>query len=438
MNAPIASPPAPAAHTDLATLRIRAADGGPDDWMRLAQALRADVVNDEVFDLNRRAAEVGHVAGQIEHARMLMYGVACDPNPIAAAHWFGRAEAAGQPVAGYFLALLALGSVALPRDGRINQRVLAAVQANFPPAIRAAAIHFGRRSHPRDQDTCLRLLSHGTNLGDAVAAQLLTERLARGEGCQAQPEAAAGLRAQLAAAGVATLPVVSAAIPPVVYPLRESGLVPPGTLALEDALQAAPMQMLSQTPHVMQIDNLLSADECRLLIACAMPNLRRSQAIDPLMGQPSPMELRTSSDASFDPIVEDLAMRLVQLRIARSARMELTHAEHLIVLRYLPGEEYRPHRDYRPTSSLQNDQPQAGNRARTICVYLNDVEAGGETEFPIGGIRVKPQAGRAVVFDNLHPDGRPDENSLHAGLPVKRGEKWLATLWLRERRYRHY
>ena len=51
---------------------------------------------------------------------------------------------------------------------------------------------------------------------------------------------------------------------------------------------------------------------------------------------------------------------------------------------------------------------------------------------------IAPVPGRAVVFDNLLADGRPDPESLHAGLPVARGEKWLATLWLRERRYRHY
>jgi prolyl 4-hydroxylase len=29
-----------------------------------------------------------------------------------------------------------------------------------------------------------------------------------------------------------------------------------------------------------------------------------------------------------------------------------------------------------------------------------------------------------------------DTSSLHAGLPVIRGEKWIATKWLRERPYR--
>jgi hypothetical protein len=43
-----------------------------------------------------------------------------------------------------------------------------------------------------------------------------------------------------------------------------------------------------------------------------------------------------------------------------------------------------------------------------------------------------------VIFDNLAPDGQPDPRTLHAGLPVREGEKWLATLWLRERRYRAF
>jgi hypothetical protein len=43
-----------------------------------------------------------------------------------------------------------------------------------------------------------------------------------------------------------------------------------------------------------------------------------------------------------------------------------------------------------------------------------------------------------VLFDNVGPDGRPDADTLHAGLPVERGEKWLGTLWLRERPLRAF
>ncbi|MCA1713918.1 MAG: 2OG-Fe(II) oxygenase, partial [Gammaproteobacteria bacterium] len=326
--------------------------------------------------------------------------------------------------------LIAIGGVHLPRDQRINQRVSAAVQADHPPALRAAAIHFGRRPHAADQALCVQLLERAAMRGDAVAALLLAERLQRGEGCTADPAFAADLRAQLAANGIpARLPAATVAPPgPGDAPLR--------TLTLEDAWTPAPAQVLATHPRVAVIDNLLSADECRLLMASAHPALRRSHTIDPVTGQPVAHELRTSSDASFDPIVEDLALRLVQLRMAAAAGAELVQAEQLIVLRYEPGQEYRPHRDYLPPGRIE--RPEAGNRIRTICAYLNQVQAGGQTEFPVAAVKIDPVPGRVVIFDNLQPDGRPDPDALHAGLPVVAGEKWLATLWLRERRYRGY
>ncbi|OWF63730.1 hypothetical protein B1H41_03980 [Xanthomonas vasicola pv. vasculorum] len=46
--------------------------------------------------------------------------------------------------------------------------------------------------------------------------------------------------------------------------------------------------------------------------------------------------------------------------------------------------------------------------------------------------------GALVCFDNLHADGRPNADSLHAGLPVTAGSKWLGTLWFRQQRYRDW
>lgn len=423
----------------LGAMRSDAASGVPEAAFKLAVSLIAQDKFEEALAWYGRAAEAGHVAAQVEFARMLLYGIAADPDPNRAVEWLLRAETAGTNAsAGYLLAMIGLGGVALPRDGRINHRLLAAVQADYPPAIRAAAIHFGRKQNDADQARCLQLLGRGSNLGDVVAAQLLVERLMRGEGCDPQPQPARQLAAQLKAHGAAALPAITAAVPPLILPLRESGRVPPGTLALEDALQVPSTVVMSQRPHVMRIDKLLSADECRLLVACAQPGLRRSNTVDPTTGQARAMELRTSSDASFDPVVEDVALRVVQLRLARAARVELVQAEHLVVLRYGPGEEYRPHRDYLPPDGVARHRPQAGNRSRTICTYLNHVEGGGETVFPRADVTVAPVPGRAVVFDNLFADGQPDPESLHAGLPVTKGEKWLATLWLRERRYRDY
>lgn len=419
----------------LALLRSQAADGSPEAVFKLGLALVSQSQVDEALDCYRRAATAGHAGAQVQLGRMLLYGIACDAAPTEAVEWLLRAETEGNDVmAGYLLAMVALGGVALPRDPQINRRVLAAVQAEYPPAMLAAAIHFGRKPDDADQARCMHLLERATQHGEAMAARLLVERLRRGEGCQAQPERAAQLAQRLAAHNVPPLPATSAAVP-----AMAEGLEPtPGMLTLEDALFPPPTVALSQRPRVSMMEQLLSADECRLLIASAQPRLSRSRAVDPVTGEPQAMELRTSSDTSIDPVQEDLALRLVQLRLARAAGTELVQAEHLVVLRYAPGEQYRPHRDYLPPEALAGNQPQAGNRIRSICTYLNPVEAGGETQFPSAAITVAPSPGRAVVFDNLLADGKPDPDSLHAGLPVQRGEKWLATLWLRERRYRDY
>ena len=423
--------------TELGELRSDAGSGVPDALFRYATALVARGRVDEAAHHYHLAGAAGHANAQVEYARMLLHGVGTDADPPMALEWLLRAEGLGSPIAGYHLALIGLGNLLLPRDGRINERMLTAVQHDYPPALRAAAIHFGRKRNDEDQATCVRLLERGAGRGDPIAALLLAERLHRGEGCPAQHNAANELWLQLARHGVPRLPEITAPLPPP-SPARASGDVPPGTLAFEEALQPAPWTMHSQQPRVMQIDDLLSADDCRLMVATAMPHLRASKVIDPVTGRADARQLRTSSDAPIDPVLEDFALRVVQLRIARAARSELAQAEHLIVLRYQPGQEYRPHRDYLPDRVVQADRPSAGNRRRTICVYLNAVARGGETEFPVPGVRIAPAPGRAVVFDNYTPDGLPDPDSLHAGCPVQAGEKWLATLWLREHAYRTF
>lgn len=385
----------------------------------------------EAQAMHLRAAEAGHPRAQVELARMLLYGIAGPAQLTSAIQWLLRAEAGGNPVASYFLALAALGGLASPRDQSINQRLGQAIDAGLPPALLAAAIHFGRKPHPDDQALCIGFLERAVSLGDNTAACLLAERLAAGEGTAARPELAAGLRQQLSEQGLAPLPAVTA-VPP------WQPACPPRQLAIEDALAPAPARLLSTRPRVGVVEGLLSADECRLLIASTQPILRGSRTVDPETGLPITLPLRTSSDASLDPVQEDFALRMVQLRICAAAGIDLPHAEYLTVLRYEPGQQYRPHRDYIPPDAIQRDRPHAGNRTRTICVYLNDVEAGGATEFPVAGVKVAPRAGTAVVFDNLRADGSPEPDSLHAGLPVERGVKWLATLWLRQGRYRDF
>jgi prolyl 4-hydroxylase len=68
-------------------------------------------------------------------------------------------------------------------------------------------------------------------------------------------------------------------------------------------------------------------------------------------------------------------------------------------------------------------------------MYLSEVEQGGATAFPEVGLTVRPKRGSAVLFANLTPDQQVDRRTLHAGLPVLSGCKYIATKWLREQVY---
>jgi prolyl 4-hydroxylase len=97
------------------------------------------------------------------------------------------------------------------------------------------------------------------------------------------------------------------------------------------------------------------------------------------------------------------------------------------VLRYRPGGEYKPHFDAIPGFANQ--------RTMTFLVWLNEDYEGGETHFPTPGLKLKGRAGDGLLFRNTGLDGRRDPAAGHSGLPVTRGEKMIASRWIRERTF---
>ena len=63
----------------------------------------------------------------------------------------------------------------------------------------------------------------------------------------------------------------------------------------------------------------------------------------------------------------------------------------------------------------------------------NDDYTGGETRFPKLDVSVKGATGELVRFNNTDEDMQPLRASLHEGVPVESGEKWLLSKWVRER-----
>ena len=187
-------------------------------------------------------------------------------------------------------------------------------------------------------------------------------------------------------------------------------------------------------PDLCVFSNLLSAAECEALVDAAKPRLRRSRTIDTKTGGEALNRDRTS-DGMFFAHFENVIVQRVELRVAKLLRWPVQNFEGMQVLRYQSGAQYKPHYDYFDAGEPATPAllVRGGQRVATLIMYLQAPEHGGATVFPDAGISVPPQRGSAVFFS--YAAANPDSLSLHGGAPVEAGEKWIATLWLRERKF---
>jgi prolyl 4-hydroxylase len=184
---------------------------------------------------------------------------------------------------------------------------------------------------------------------------------------------------------------------------------------------------LSAQPEVLAAERFMSRAECAYLIAAAEPMLQPSVVVDPTTGRIVAHPVRTSDAAMFGVHSEDLAVNALNRRIAALSGTRLEQGEPLQVLRYRAGGEYKPHMDALPAEPNQ--------RILTVLVYLCDDYDGGETQFPGIDLSFRGSVGDALLFRNADADGRADPLTLHAGLPVRHGTKYLASRWIRADRF---
>ncbi|RUL70977.1 2OG-Fe(II) oxygenase [Dyella choica] len=183
------------------------------------------------------------------------------------------------------------------------------------------------------------------------------------------------------------------------------------------------------SPALRLLNDFLSAEECDALIEQARPRLQRARTVDTSGKQQ--LDARRTSEGMFFAINETPLIQRIEQRIAGMLSIPVDHGEGLQVLHYLPGQQYEPHYDwFNPDQAgFAAITARGGQRIASLVMYLNTPEAGGGTAFPQVGLTVTALRGAAVYF--AYDTG--DEASLHAGLPVQQGEKWIATKWLRER-----
>jgi prolyl 4-hydroxylase len=184
-------------------------------------------------------------------------------------------------------------------------------------------------------------------------------------------------------------------------------------------------KVIADRPKAWLFEGLLTEEECGYLIPAAGA-FEPSMVYDPA-GQLVRDTIRTSDGTTFHWDIEDPVIHAINRRIASVSQTRYDEGEALQVLRYTPGQEYRPHFDW-----VNNAQNQ---RLWTALIYLNDAYEGGATAFVRRDIQVRGKTGDVLLFSNARPDGNGDELAEHAGMPVTAGTKYLATRWIRERRW---
>lgn len=260
---------------------------------------------------------------------------------------------------------------------------------------------------PRDVKAAHRHLQTAANNGNPAAARALAHLTASGTGCEADQDKALRLLRQIAGAD----PVAA----------EELSLLP--RMMSEADSRTANRERVSSDPSIEVVRKLLLPEECAYLMRRAEPLLKPSLVDDPVSGQGKPDPIRTSHGAAFVPHEEDLVVQAINRRIALATGTDVHHAEALYVMRYTPGQEYKPHLD--ALAGLKNQ------RICTAIAYLNQDFEGGATVFPLLSISVRLGAGDVLIFRNVDADGEPDLRLRHAGEPVTGGVKWIATRWIR-------
>jgi prolyl 4-hydroxylase len=218
-------------------------------------------------------------------------------------------------------------------------------------------------------------------------------------------------------------------------PARAPARLAPGT-RIDAGDREVVVHMRTDDPVVATLGGVLDADECRALIELARPRLRPSTLVDPMTGRDVVSDRRTSWGMFFRLGEDDFIAR-IDRRLSRLMNLPLDHGEGLQVLHYPEGAGSEPHFDYlQPTNAANRESVlRSGQRVSTLVTYLDDVPAGGQTVFPALGWAVSPLRGNAVYFEYGDDQGRVDARSLHASAPVTRGEKWVVTKWMRQRRF---
>ncbi|MEM7667086.1 MAG: 2OG-Fe(II) oxygenase [Pseudomonadota bacterium] len=197
------------------------------------------------------------------------------------------------------------------------------------------------------------------------------------------------------------------------------------TLLARDGIQRVP----SPKVEMFQLKRFLPDELCDRLIRLIDKDRRPSTIADPNGDD----YFRTSETCDLEPGEPAVAQLEAMLHALNG--IDPAHGEPLQGQRYDVSQEFKAHTDYFTPGGADFDKfcSVAGQRTWTFMIYLNAVEAGGATRFKAISKTFQPEPGKLLCWNNRRPDESVNPSTLHHGMKVRKGVKYVITKWYREK-----
>ncbi|WP_417621420.1 prolyl hydroxylase family protein [Parasphingorhabdus sp.] len=177
------------------------------------------------------------------------------------------------------------------------------------------------------------------------------------------------------------------------------------------------------------VKKFLNPAECDKLVALIDKKRRPSDIADPNGDD----YFRTSETCDLDHGDDFVAE--IDAKICDFADIDKIFGEPLQGQRYAVGQEFKAHTDFFDPNGQDYKKycSVAGQRTWTFMIYLNEPVAGGATRFTHFKKSFAPEAGTMLCWNNRNRDGGINDWTLHHGMKVRSGTKYVITKWYREK-----
>jgi len=177
--------------------------------------------------------------------------------------------------------------------------------------------------------------------------------------------------------------------------------------------------------------NIINEDEAKYILEKSKDNFSDSLVMSGY--ETSIRKSKTCWLSKSDPTIRNIIQRVCDID-----NISIDNAEDLQVVKYQPNGYYNEHHDSccDDNSTCKEFLERGGNRIVTMVIYLNDGFEGGATKFIKLNKEIKPDKYSGILFYSMNKNkDKCHSLSMHAGLPITSGEKYIANVWLRENKF---